>query len=262
MGKLSDALERQQNEREIKAEMLQPLSTIKKPLSSMKNSFDPKLIACLTPGSVDAEKFKILKGQILFAKKESPIRTIMITSAFPNEGKTFTASNLAVSLAQGINEHALLVDCDFRRPTLHKMFGYSNNVGLQEFLTGKKELPDLLIRTKIDKLSLLTAGTLPPNPSELLSSSKVRELFEELKTRYHDRYIVIDAAPSHGVSEVNILAKYVDAVIFVVMHGQTPRDIVKESIEKIGRENILGIVFNGHDKKNKTYDKYYKQYFR
>jgi len=262
MGKLSDALERQQNEREIKANMLQPISRNKKPATSIQNSFDPKLVVCSAPGSIEAENFKILKGQILFSKEGKPPKTILITSALPNEGKTFTAANLAVSLAQGIDEHALVVDCDFRVPSLHKMFGYSNREGLQEFLAGKKELSDLLIRTKVDKLSLLTAGTSPSNPAEMLSSSMVNELFEELKTRYHDRYIVIDTAPSHGVSEVNILANYVDAVIFVVRHGRAPRQIVKKCIEKIGKDKIFGIVFNGHDKTNKTYDKYYKKYYQ
>jgi protein-tyrosine kinase len=262
MGKLSDALERQQNEREIKAKMLQPISRINKSVSITQNSFDPRLVVCSTPGSVEAENFKILKGQILFSKEGKTPKTIMVTSALPNEGKTFTASNLAASLAQGIDEHALLVDCDFRRPSLHKMFGYSNREGLQEFLTGKKELSDLLIRTKVDKLTLLTAGTSPSNPSEMLSSSMVNELFEELKTRYHDRYIVIDTAPSHALSEVNILANYVDAVIFVVRHGRAPREIVIKCIEKIGKDRVLGIVYNGHDQTNKTYDKYYKKYYQ
>ena len=261
MGRLSDALERQQNEREIKAKILQPAPRIQHPTSGNQHNFDPKLLVCSAPGSIEAENFKILKGQILFTKDGTKPRTIMVTSALPNEGKTFTASNLAVTLAQGINEHALLVDCDFRRPSLHKMLGYANNEGLREYLTGERELPDLLIRTRIDKLSLLTAGSETPNPSELLSSSMMEEVFDELKTHYKDRYIIIDTAPSHVVSEVNILANYVDAVIFVIMAGKTPREITKECIENIGKDKVLGIVFNGYDKTGKTYDKYYKRYY-
>ena len=259
MGKLSDALERKQNERELKAKILQPVSSSERTASCIQNNFDPKLIVCSTPGSIDAESFKTLRGQILFSKEGNAPRTILVTSALPQEGKTFVASNLAVSFAHGIHEHALLVDCDFRRPNLHNMLGYNNNEGLREYLTGKKELSDLLIRTKIDKLSLLTAGSSTPNPSELLSSTMMRDLFDEFKARYNDRYIVIDAAPSHVVSEVNILANYVDTVLFVIKPGKTPRELIKKCIIDIGKEKIIGIVLNGYDKKSKVYEKYYKR---
>ena len=260
MGKISDALERQQNEKAIKSKMLQPISS-PAPETLIGNTFSPKLVTCSAPGSIEAENFKFLKGQILFNKKGPPPRTIMITSALPGEGKSFIAANLAACFAQGINEYALAIDCDFRSPSLHKMFGYSNLEGLQEYLKGRKILPDLLIQTKVDKLSLLTAGSSASNASELISSAMVKELFEELKTRYHDRYIIIDTAPSHVMAEVNILANYVDGVIFVVMAGKAPRDIIHKCIENIGKEKILGIVFNGYDKPNKTYARYYKKYY-
>jgi len=268
MGKISDALERQQNERAIKTNMLHPesrnqhpASSIQQPVPGILESFDPKLFTCTAPGSLEAENFKVLKGQLLFTKDGSRPRTILITSALPGEGKTFVAANLAVSLAQGINEYALLIDCDFRRPRVHNMFGYTNQEGLQEYLTGQKGLPDLLIRTKIEKLSLLTAGNPAPNPSELLSSTMMKELFDEFKARYHDRYIIIDAAPSHVMSEVNILANYVDCVIFVVMPGRSPREKIHECIENLGKDKLIGIVFNGYDKPSKTYDRYYKKYY-
>jgi len=276
MGKISDALERQQNERAINTKMLHPESSIQNPESRIQNpetsiqqpvpgileNVDPKLFTCTAPGSLEAENFKVLKGQLLFTKDGSRPRTILVTSALPGEGKTFVAANLAVSLAQGINEHALLIDSDFRRPRVHNMFGYTNQEGLQEYLTGKKELSDLLIRTKIDKLSLLTAGTRAPNPGELLSSTMMKELFDEFKARYHDRYIIIDAAPSHVVSEVNILANYVDCVIFVVMTGRSPRERIHECIENLGKDKVIGIVFNGYDKPVKTYDQYYRKYYK
>ncbi len=262
MGKISDALERQQHEKEINSKMLQPESH---PAGKtvIQDDFNPKLVVCSTPGSVDAENFKVLKGRIIFTSKEkTPPKTILITSALPHEGKTFTVANLAASFAQGINEHALAVDCDFRRPNLHNLLGYSNNAGLQEYLTKGKELSGLLIRTKIDKLSLLTAGSPTSNPSELLSSSMMKELFEEFKARYNDRYIIIDTAPSHVVSEVNILAQYVDAVIFVVKTSVTPKKLVEKCIKDIGQDKVLGIVFNGHEKSDKMYNKYYKKYYR
>ncbi len=261
MGKISNALERKQGERAIKAKMIQPASHLTHE-SKSQESFDPKLVACSLPGSIDAENFKILKSQILFTNNGTRPKTIMITSAVPGEGKTFVATNLAVSIAQGINEHALLIDCDLRHPDAHKMLGYSNKDGLQEYLTGNKQLPDLLIRTRIDKLSLLTAGGLSPNPSELLSSAKMKEFFDEVKGRYHDRYIIIDSAPSHIMAEVGVLANYVDNIIFVVKAQKSSREIIKECIEKLGKEKIIGIVFNGHDKGGKSYNSYYKDYYK
>ncbi len=261
MGKLSDALKRQQDEREIKATMLQS-EAHPGGESIIQENVSPKLIVTTAPGSVEAEKFKVLKGQILFAKRETKPRTIMVTSAIPNEGKTFVATNLAVSLSQGINEHALLIDCDFHRPGLHKILGYSDREGLQDYLTGNKELADLLIKTHIDKFSLLTAGTPAPNPSELLSSTMMKDFFDEVKSRYHDRYIIVDCAPSHIMSEVSILANYVDCVIFVVRAQRAPREVINQCIERLGKNNILGIVFNGHDSTDKYYGKYYGKYYK
>jgi len=257
MGKISDALERQQNERAIETKMLHPEpgtqypeTNLQKPVSSFQDSFDPKLFTYTAPGSLEAENFKVLRGQILFRKDGSRPRTILVTSALPNEGKTFVASNLAVSIAQGVNEHVLVVDCDFSRPHLHNMFGYTNQEGLQEYLTRKKELPDLLIRTKIDKLSLLTAGGPVQSSSELLSSSRMKAFFEEVKGRYDDRYIIVDCSPSHLFAGVSVLSNYVDGIIFVVMAERSPRGIIKDCIEKynlkiIGYREIRSIIRKG-----------------
>jgi len=220
-----------------------------------------KLVACSEPDSIEAEHFRTLRAQILFPKNGKGERVIMVTSVFPGEGKTFVAANLGASLAQGINEHVLLVDCDLRHPELHEMLGCPNNEGLQEYLTGKKGLPDVIIRTRIDKLSLLPAGRPSQNPSELLSSAKMRALLGEVKARYHDRFIIVDAAPTHVASESSVLSNYVDGILFVVMAERTPRKAVKRSIEYLGREKILGIVFNGYDGSKKMYGKYYREYY-
>jgi len=272
MGKIFDALERHKKEKSINAERLpigesrNRIREVPKPSPALEsfihNDFSPKLLALAAPESLDAENFKILRSQILFPKDGKRPRTIMVTSAFPGEGKTFLASNLAVSLALGINEYVLLIDCDLRRPYLHKMFGYSNFEGLHEYLTGRKELPDLLIRTSIEKLTLLTSGSAPPNPSELLSSIKMREFLEEVKDRYQDRFIIIDAPPSQVSAETNVLSNYVDGIIFVVMAKKSPKETIQRSIENLGRQKIFGIVFNGYSQSYKSYRKYYKNYYR
>jgi protein-tyrosine kinase len=272
MGKISDALERHKKERVINAEKF-PIGrsedlTRKEPEKAparkliIHNNYSHKLVVHSAPDSIDAENFKVLRAQILFPKDGKKPRTIMVTSAFPGEGKTFVSANLAASIALGINEHVLLVDCDFRRPSMHNMFGCSNIEGLHEYLTRKKGLADLIIRTRIEKLSLLTAGTSPPNPSELLSSIEMKEFLEEVRGRYQDRYIVIDSTPSQVTAEVSVLSQYVDGIVLVVMSRKSPKETVRRSVENLGKNKILGIVFNGYSESYRSYGKYYKKYYK
>jgi exopolysaccharide/PEP-CTERM locus tyrosine autokinase len=272
MGKISDALEKHKKERVINAEKLPSGRsedlTRKEPETAparesiIQKNFSHKLVVHSAPESIDAENFKVLRAQVLFPKDGKTPRTIMVTSAFPGEGKTFVSSNLAASIALGINEYVLLVDCDFRRPSMHKMFGCSNTEGLHEYLTKKKDLPDLLIRTRMEKLTLLTAGTYPPNPSELLSSIAMKEFLEEVRGRYEDRYIIIDATPSQVTSEVSVLSQYVDGIVFVVLAQKSPKETIQKSVENLGKKKILGIVFNGYSESYKSYHKYYKKYYK
>lgn len=271
MGKISDALDRYKKENAIKTEQL-PLeraATLKKekigkPSSTeliISEKINSKLVTFFAPDTIDAENFKILRSQLLFGKESERPRLIMVTSAFPGEGKTFVSANLAVSIAQGIDEYVLLVDCDLRRPDLHNMFGFSNRIGLSEYLSGKNELSELFLRTKIEKLSLLPAGTPSRNASELIASNKMKSLLDEIKNRYDDRFIILDTAPSQVLAEANVLANYVDGIILVVLGHKTPRGEVNKSIEGLGKEKILGIVFNGFNQSYKAYGQYYKKYY-
>jgi len=272
MGKISDAIERHKKEKSSKIE---DAGGKKREGFTLKDSEEAsagnictqqkcsdKLVVLSLPHSVDAENFKTLRARVLFAGNRKRPRTIMVTSAFPSEGKTFVSANLAVSIALGIDEYVLLVDCDLRRPSLHEMFGYTSTEGLHEYLTGKKELPDLIIRTQIGKLSLLPAGDTPANPAELLSSTRMEAFLEEVKGRYEDRFIVIDSTPSQVTAETNVLARYVDGIILVVMAKKSPRGAVQETINNLGREKILGVVFNGYSTASKGYYKYYKKYYK
>jgi protein-tyrosine kinase len=273
MGKISDALERHQKEREIKTEQLpldrasltgkekihQPPVDMTKLMS--KEYINPKLVILHAPDSIDAENFKILRGQLIFAKDSNRPRLIMVTSTFPGEGKTFVAANLAASIAQGIDEYVLVVDCDLRRPSLHTMFGFSNRIGLTEYLSGERDLTELFIRTNIKKLSLLCAGQPSVSPSELLASKRMKAFLNEIKNRYNDRFIILDTSPSQVLAEANVLANYMDGIVLVVMGHKTPRGEVHKSIDAMGKEKILGIVFNGYGQSYKAYGKYYKKYY-
>lgn len=272
MGKITDALERHKGERSIE---FKPFSrtTPDRSVSQEQEStpakefcripeYSPKVIVLSAPDSAGAENFKIVRTQLLFAGNGQRPRTIMVTSAFPGEGKTFVAVNLAVSLALGIDEHVLLIDCDLRRPQVHKTLGYRNGQGLYECLTGEKQLKDLIISTHIDKLSMLPAGKLPPNPTEVLSSAAMRAFLEENKQRDRDQFIIIDSAPSHTTAEAKVLSEYVDGIIFVTMAQKSQRKDIQKAIYNLGKEKIFGIVFNGYSQANKSYYKYYQKYYK
>ena len=272
MGKIADALDRHKREKNIKKAML-PVEAVdnwanKGPTTDtaanliVDKDINPKLVTLLAPESMEAEYFKMLRAHVLFQKDDQRPRTIMIASAFPGEGKTFVASNLAISMALGIDEYVLLVDCDFRKPSLHEMLGYSNREGLVDYLAGTKKLSELLIRTRIEKLSLLPAGNPSAKPSEWLSSYLMKDFLEEVKERYQDRYIIIDTTPIQITVEPKVLATYVDGIIIVVLAHQSPREAVKRSIESLGRKKILGIVFNGYFTSHRSYSNYLKDYYK
>ena len=216
-------------------------------VSKIVHSVDPNLVVYHDPASVEAEIFKVLRTNILFPKDGTPPPSVMVTSALPGDGKSFIASNLAVSIAQGIEEYVLLMDCDMRRSTIHKIFGFDDNIsGLSEYLSKDVPLTSLLRKTVVKKLTILPGGRTPNNPSELLSSQRMKDLLEEAKKRYKDRFIIVDSPPPHLTAETTALAKYVDGIVLVVRSGRTPKPLVDALIEKIGREKIIGVVLNGH----------------
>jgi capsular exopolysaccharide synthesis family protein len=174
------------------------------------------------PSSTSTTNFKLLRGQIIFSKNRKKPKSIMITSTFPDEGKSFVAANLATSLALSVDESVLLIDCDLRRPSVHDLLGYPNSYGLHEHLIGNKKFKEIIVDTFIDKLSIVPAGTTPPNPTELITSAAMRTFLQEVKERYEKRFIVIDAPPSHITAETKGLAQYVDSVIFVVKAQRSP----------------------------------------
>jgi protein-tyrosine kinase len=272
MGKISDALDRHKKESEVKTEELFPhrVSEVSDKESILqlhrdiltRSEYDPRLVVMTSPDSYEAENFKLLRSQLMFAKDRERPKTIMVTSAMPGDGKTFVAANLAVSIASGIDEHVLLVDCDLRRPDIHKMFGLPASKGLHEHLAYGNKLEELFFKTKINKLTLLPAGHPPKNPSELLASGAMVSFLKEINTRYDDRIIILDTAPSQVLAEANVLANFVDGVVFVVRSEKTPRELIHKAIDDLGRNKILGVVFNGYSQERKTYGKYYHKYYK
>jgi protein-tyrosine kinase len=231
------------------------------------NHIDKNMVTLLRPQSFEAEQFKILRTNLLFPSSGRSPRTIMVTSAVPDEGKSLIAANLAVSIAQSIQEYVLLIDCDIRRPCIHTQFGFGDVPGLSDHLSKGIPVSSLLLKTKVNKLSILPGGTLRHNPSELVSSQQMSRLLQEVKYRYSDRFIVIDSPPPKLTAETSALSRQVDGVILVIEYGRTSREMVSGLVKTIGKEKIIGIVLNKLDMrfanyyglgKYKTYSKYYQ----
>ncbi len=225
-----------------------PVHTQPSPKEKGKQSgpWDERLVKVTAPDSFEAESFRTLRSRILYPLDGRPVpKTILVTSSAPNEGKGFVASNLGISLARGMDQHSLLVDCDLRRPSLAKMFGLSNEFGLVNCLQEDKGVEHFLQKTSIDKLTLLASGKSPVNPAELLGSSRMENIIHELADRYDDRMIIFDSAPGQVAPESFVLSQHVDCVVLVVRYGWSNRNNIMKLIHSIGKEKIIGIVFNG-----------------
>jgi exopolysaccharide/PEP-CTERM locus tyrosine autokinase len=202
------------------------------------------LVSLSQPGSLGAEQFRRLRTHVLKLNIPDPPKTIMVTSATEGEGKTFVAANLAAGIAHDLHFHALLVDCDLRNPTLSQWFGVQNGHGLSDYLVGRGQLSELLIRTEMQKLSILTGGSAQEKPAELIGSKKMEALVQELKSRYTDRYIILDATPLLATTEPELLARLVDGILIVVRANVTPRETIKQAIASLDPKKIMGFVLN------------------
>ena len=206
---------------------------------------DHGIVCIREPGSPIAEQYRKLRARILKSTKTGEfLNTIMVASAGEGEGKTVTAINLAVTIANEIDLTVLLVDTDLRNPSVHKYLGLRSGPGLSEYLKGEVAIPDAMVKTGIGKLMVLPAGSVPENPSELLSSARMRSLVGELKNRYQDRYIILDSPPLLSVADSIPLAGYVDGVLMVVRAASTKSRAASRALSLIKGSHILGVVFN------------------
>jgi len=189
------------------------------------------------------------------------MKTFLITSCLPGEGKSTVSSNLSICIANSINEHALLIDCDLRRPSIHKIFGLDNSSGLSNYLNEDIDISQAMNKTEVEKLTIITSGSTPNNPSELLSSNKMFYLIQEIKERYTDRYVIFDSTPIYQTSDPTTLARHIDGIILVVKSGETNREIIAKMVEYLGKDKIMGIVFNMTQEPIRSYYYNYNYYY-
>ena len=206
-----------------------------------------------------AEAYRVLRTSVLLSSVDDPPKVIMVTSGQPGEGKTTTAINTAISLAQ-LGSAVLIIDCDLRKPSAHKVLGVEHTRGLSTYLSRNVNIDDCIQKLPIANLSLLPCGPIPPNPAEMISSLKMRELLRTLKDRYD--HIVIDSPPLLKVTDPVILSTLVDGVILVVHGGKSTRDVVRRTRHElaIAGAKVFGVVLNNVDVQNQEYDGYYGTY--
>jgi len=217
-------------------------------------------VLIVPPHSFGSEAFQKLKTQI-FLHPGNSLRTILVTSAAPQEGKTLVAVNLAVSISKEIHSNAILVDGDLRRPGIHLEKSHSNK-GLSSYLSNGVPLSEILINSEIEKLRVILAGASTRKSSELIRSKKMGELLQTLKEFGDNTYIVIDSPPIMATADPSLLSKMVDGIILVVRAGHTSRESVQSAIKSIDREKIIGVVFNQIDIKPSAYFSEYYRYYQ
>jgi len=201
------------------------------------------LITHHVPKSPISETFRAIRTNLQFVNPDDPLKTIVVTSSMPEEGKTTVAVNLAIVLAQS-GAKTILVDADLRKPVVHRLFGLDSNHGLTDLLMGKTGLSSVIRLTDIPNLKLLPSGAVPPNPSELLSSKRMKSVIERLKE--HFDYVIFDSPPAIPVTDAAVLGSEVDGTLMVVEIGRTQRHALsraKEMLENV-RARLVGVVLN------------------
>ena len=189
------------------------------------------------PKSIDAEAYRSLRSNIEYSSFDNEYRVIVVTSSVPGEGKSTTSGNLAIALAQSGNS-VLLVDCDMRKPSIHKKF---------------KRLFEEVANKYNENLTIITAGKIPPNPSEMLASRSMTAFIEEMKKEF--KYIILDTPPLQAVTDAQVLSTKADGVLLVIRAGSTKREMVLNSVDLIKKVQgkVIGTVLNGVENKKNNY---------
>lgn len=214
------------------------------------------LITQLNPRSPISEQYRTLRTNLEFSSVDSPLKTILVTSSSPSEGKSMTTANLAVVYAQQ-GKKVLLIDADLRKPTVHYTFRLDNLRGLSNILVNESTIEETAYATGIGDLDVISSGPIPPNPSELLGSKRMEVLIREASSTYD--LVIFDTPPVLAVTDAQILGNVVDGSILVIRSGQTEYELAikaKEALEP-AKAKLLGTVLNDRGKTSTTNYYYY-----
>ncbi|MDT8716514.1 CpsD/CapB family tyrosine-protein kinase [Clostridium sp. 19966] len=221
------------------------------------------IISFKNPKSRAAEAFRTLRTNIQFSSLDDQIKSIVVTSAGPGEGKSTIMTNLAVTIAQS-GKRVVVVDCDLRKPTIHKKMGLPNSDGITNLLAQSKNLDEVILSTMVPNLFVITSGPIPPNPAELLGTKKMRQVLSELQEAFD--IVLIDAPPVIAVTDAQILSTLATGVLLVTSYGVTEKFGIakaKELLDKVGAK-VFGVILNKVPEKSENYyyGKYYYNYYK
>jgi len=211
-------------------------------IESYTARLNPLLVAGLAPKSLAAEQYRQLRTRLAHAENAHALRTVLITSPQKGEGKSLTSANLALTMAQELQRRVIIVEADLRKPSMHHLFGLPAGPGLAEYLSGAAELKDVMKFLPAQNLTVIPAGTMPTNPAELLGSTAMRRLLDQLRTRF-DR-VILDTPPVLPLADVAVLAPMVDGALLVVRAGVTPKPAIENALRGFDSSRLIGIVLN------------------
>ncbi|MDT8422101.1 MAG: XrtA-associated tyrosine autokinase [Desulfuromonadales bacterium] len=221
---------------------------------------NPYLVTANDQGAPASEQYRKLKSLIVKLSQAGDFeKSLMVTSPVAGEGKTITSLNLAITMAQEFDHTVLLVEADIRKPSVLNYLGLKAERGLTDCVLDGLDLKDVLVKTGIGSLSVLPAGRRVDNPVELFSSNRMQTLFAEIKSRYNDRYVIVDTTPLLPFAEPSYIASMTGAVVVVVREGVTTMDKLKSSLEMLKNHNLLGVISNCVSRVN-TLQGYYGYY--
>lgn len=209
------------------------------------NEINKRRISILQPESFAAEQFRTLRGRIDSLATQQPIKSVALVSANADEGKSMAAINLAVVTSMSVGRKVLLVDCDLRRPKIHRSLGVEPRVGLGEVLSGDAQLEDAIVQVDAVNMDVLPVRTRPGNPSELLASVAMRQLLEKTSELYDQ--VILDTPACLGLPDAKTVSELCDGVVLVVRADSTPRQDVEAVLEVLDQRQVLGLVLNGAD---------------
>jgi capsular exopolysaccharide synthesis family protein len=203
---------------------------------------NPLLVAGLAPKSLAAEQYRQLRTRLSHAEGANNLRTVLVTSPQKGEGKSVTSANLALTMAQELQRRVIILEADMRKPSLQQLFGLPPGPGLAEYLAGAADLTDVMQFLPDHNLTVIHAGTTPTNPAELLGSTAMRRLLDQLRTRF-DR-VILDTPPVLPLADVAVLAPLVDGTLLVVRAGVTPKPAIENALRAFDSSRLLGVVLN------------------
>jgi polysaccharide biosynthesis transport protein len=217
-----------------------------------------ELVLVQSPKSTASESFRGIRTGILFSSADVPPQVILVTSAAPGEGKSSCAANIGATLAMA-GAKVVILDCDMRRPRLHKIFNCPRETGISSILVGTSPLSDVVVHTVVENLDMIPCGPIPPNPSEIVGSKKIKQLIDVLRKDY--QHILIDSPPITAVTDAVLLSQVSDSVLLVIRAGVTPKPVIQNGIEQLKNvsAHITGAILNGIKTGRDSY--YYYQYY-